>query len=81
MLEGNTLLNAVFLSRGVYKVFHYSRNAFNVSKEHSRLGCDKAFLKSGISHQCKAFAIDMVFVLCLPRHVILNRIEYFEALF
>lgn len=77
MLEGNALLNAVFLSWGVYKVFHYSRNAFNISKERSRLGCDKAFLKSGISHHCKAFGNDMVFVPCLPRRVILNIIEYF----
>lgn len=62
MLEGNALLNSVFLSRGIYKVFHYGRNAFNISKEWSKLHCDKAFLKSRISDHCKAFANDMVSV-------------------
>lgn len=37
MLEGNALLRAVFLLGGVYKVFHYGRNAFNISKERSKL--------------------------------------------
>lgn len=77
MLEGNAFLNSVFLSRGIYKVFHYSRNVFNISKEQSKLHCDKAFLKSGISDHCKAFGNDMVSVPWLPRHVILNIIEFF----
>lgn len=62
MLKGNALLNLVFLSRGVYKVFHYSRNAFNISKEWNKLHCDKAFLESCISNHSKAFRNDMVSV-------------------
>lgn len=80
MLEGNALLYFLFLSCGVYKVFHYSRNAFNISKEQSKLHCDKAFLKSGVSNHCKAFGSDMVSVSWLPGHVILNIIEFFLRL-
>lgn len=62
MLEGNALLNPMFLSRDVYKVFHYSRNAFNISKEWNKLHCDKAFLESCVSSHSKAIGNDMVSV-------------------
>lgn len=62
MLGGNALLNPMFLSRGVYKVFHYSRNAFSISKEWNKLHCDKAFLESCISNHSKTFGNDMVSV-------------------
>lgn len=81
MLEGNALLNSVFLSCGVYKVFHYSRNAFNISKEWNELRCDKAFLKSGIRPHCRAFGNGMVSVPWLPRHGILNIIVCFLIFF
>lgn len=62
MLEENALLNPMFLSCGVYKVFHYSRNAFDISKEWNKLHCDKAFLESSVSSHSKAFGNDMVSV-------------------
>lgn len=62
MLKGNALLKPMFLSRGVYKVFHYSRNAFNISKEWHTLHSDKALLESCISNHTKAFGNHMVSV-------------------
>lgn len=75
MLEGNALLNCMVLSHGVYKVFHYRRNAFNVSKERNKLRCDKVLLKSATSHHCEAFGNDILSVPWLLRHVILNIIK------
>lgn len=75
MLEGNALLNSMVLSHGVYKVFHYRRNALNVSKERNKLCGDKALLKSAESHHCKAFGNDILSVPWLLRHVILNIIK------
>lgn len=62
MLEGNAMLNPVVLSCGVYKVFHYSRNAFNISKRWNKLHCDKAFLESCVSNHTEAFGNDMTSV-------------------
>lgn len=60
MLEGNALLNSTVLSHGVYKVFHYWRNVFRVSKERNKLHCDKELLKSATSHHCEAFGNDII---------------------
>lgn len=75
MLEGNALLNSVVLSHGVYKVFHYRRNALHVSKERNKLHCDKVLLKSATSQHCEAFGNDILSVPWLLRHVILNIIK------